>query len=91
MKIQPFGTSGINPYKQYQPTVQQPKSIERTQSDQLHISDRAKELQQKSVTSVEREQRMEQLKVDVQSGNYTVNQKEVARSLVDFYKTTNRP
>lgn len=84
MKINNFGTSGINPYKKQLGKVDQANKAEAVKgTDKVEISSAAKELQQ--VNSSARTDKVEALKKQVQSGNYEVDAQEVAKSIMNFY------
>lgn len=85
MKINPFGQSGINPYKRQmnqQDIASKPVS---KAADKVEISSSAKEMQQISKVSTERQAKVEELKTQVENGTYKVNPTAIAKSLVDFY------
>lgn len=84
MKINPFGTSGINPYKKQIGKIDQAnKAGAANGTDKVEISSAAKELQQVNLSA--RTEKVEALKKQVQSGNYEINAQEVAKSIVNFY------
>ena len=83
MKINHFGPIGVNPYKKQMNKVAQTEKA--TQTDKVEISSAAKQLQETSPITVERQQKVEALKQQVQSGTYKVNAEDVAKSVYDFY------
>lgn len=85
MKINNFGSSGINPYKRQMNNMENAKSSAKADSDKVEISATAKEMQQLSQYSASRQERVEQLKLQVQNGTYKVNPEQVAKSMIDFY------
>lgn len=85
MKINNFGSSGINPYKRQMNNMENAKSSAKSGSDKVEISATAKEMQQLSQYSASRQERVEQLKLQVQNGTYKVNPEQVAKSMIDFY------
>jgi negative regulator of flagellin synthesis FlgM len=85
VKINNFGSSGINPYKRQMNNMENAKSSAKADSDKVEISATAKEMQQLSQYSASRQERVEQLKLQVQNGTYKVNPEQVAKSMIDFY------
>lgn len=83
MKINPFGPVGINPYKNQMNKVA--ATEKQTKADKVEISSAAKQLQETSPITVERQQKVEALKQQVQNGTYKVNTEDVAKSVYDFY------
>lgn len=84
MKINNYGTSGINPYKQQMNKLDQQKNTNK-QNDKVEISATAKELQQVSNVEKERQKKVEQLKIQVQNGQYKVDPQAVANGIAKFY------
>lgn len=85
MKINNFGTQGINPYKKVNKVDQTNKSEGTKGTDKVEISSAAKELQQVSQVSGARTEKIEALKKQIQSGTYEVNAQDVAKSIINFY------
>lgn len=83
MKINQFGPVGMNPYKKQMNKVAATEKS--TQTDKVEISSAAKQLQESSPITVARQQKVEALKQQVQSGTYKVNAEDVAKSVYDFY------
>lgn len=83
MKINPFNRPDLNPY-QHQPQ-QSGQELRKSAADHVEISAAAKELQQSSKWEAERKSRVEQLKLQVQSGEYKVHPKAVAEGIVEFF------
>lgn len=86
MKINNFGPSGINPYKRQMNAIDNTAKTSKQKADKVEISTTAKEMQQISSYSAQRQEKVEALKVEIENGNYKVNTKEVAQSLYNFYK-----
>ncbi|KAA6447924.1 flagellar biosynthesis anti-sigma factor FlgM [Bacillus atrophaeus] len=84
MKINQFGTQSVNPYqKNYdkhavQKTSAQPK-------DKVEISSQAKELQNASDIK-SRQEKIAQLKAEIENGSYKVDGNSIAENMVNFYK-----
>lgn len=85
MKINNFGTQGINPYKKVNKVEQSNKAEGTKGADKVEISAAAKELQQVSQVSAARTEKIDALKKQVQSGAYEVNPQDVAKSILNFY------
>ncbi|WP_306009940.1 flagellar biosynthesis anti-sigma factor FlgM [Bacillus sp. MMSF_3328] len=85
MKINNFGPSGINPYKRQQNKQDTANAQAKKAADKVEISSAAKEMQQTSKIDQQRQARVEELRIQVENGNYKVNPKEVAKSLLDYY------
>ncbi|UNL84790.1 flagellar biosynthesis anti-sigma factor FlgM [Priestia koreensis] len=85
MKINPLGTSGINPYKKQ---IDKLAQIEKAagKRDEVQISTQAKELQQTNQVVTERQKKIDELKQQIQNGTYQIDAKKIAKGLVDFYK-----
>jgi len=84
MKINNYGTSRINPYKQQMNKLNQHKNINK-QNDKVEISSTAKELQQVSSVEKERQKKVEQLKLQVENGQYKVDPQKIAKGISKFY------
>lgn len=86
MKINNYGTQGINPYKKIT-KLEQAQNVGATKgTDKVEISLEAKELQQVSQSSAARAEKVESLKQQVQAGTYEVNAKDIANGILNFYK-----
>lgn len=85
MKINNYGTQGINPYKKQINKLDQANKTAGQGTDKVEISAAAKELQQVSQVSPERAEKIDALKKQVQSGNYEINPQDVAKSILNFY------
>lgn len=85
MKINSLGVNAVNPYNNQQRIM---KSNENKTSfaDKIEISSAAKELQVRSNYSNERTERVQQLKADIQSGDYKVNARKVAEDMLNYYR-----
>lgn len=86
MKINPFGSQGINPYKRQLNKLDQANKAAGKTADKVEISSAAKEMQQESQITNERDSKINELKIQVENGTYKVDPKAVANSIVNFYK-----
>ena len=85
MKINNVGVNAVNPYKRQAQKLDATEQTKKQSTDQLQISSVAKELQSSSYAT-ERSERVQQLKVEIESGNYKVDAKKVAADLLSFYR-----
>ncbi|MCA1031437.1 flagellar biosynthesis anti-sigma factor FlgM [Bacillus timonensis] len=85
MKINNLGPTGMNPYRKQMNKV---ASLGATTSktDKVEISSAAKQLQETSPVTVARQEKIQALKQQVQSGTYEIDAKAIAGSVVDFYR-----
>ncbi|WP_138419482.1 flagellar biosynthesis anti-sigma factor FlgM [Aquibacillus sediminis] len=84
MKIQGPNHSNFNPYqKQMQKQAEIKKEVNK--NDQLQISNEAKKLQQNEKVDPARLERVEQIKQSVESGEYTVDPKQTAKKMLQFW------
>ncbi|MCM3216294.1 flagellar biosynthesis anti-sigma factor FlgM [Niallia taxi] len=90
MKINNYGTQGINPYKKQVNKIDQVKSEAVKGTDKIEISSAAKELQQVTQVSQARTEKIEALKKEIQNGTYQVRAEDVASSIVNFYTKNNQ-
>ncbi|MBT2678855.1 flagellar biosynthesis anti-sigma factor FlgM [Bacillus sp. ISL-35] len=81
-----FGPSGINPYKRQMNKLDAAAAAQNKKADKVEISSTAKEMQQLSQVSVERKQKVEELKIQVENGTYKLDSKETAKSIINFYR-----
>lgn len=73
----------MNPYKkQIEKTEKLQKS---TSTDHIQISTEALELQKGNRIETERQAKVEELKNKIESGEYQVNPREVAKKMYDFW------
>lgn len=84
MKINPLGTSGVNPYNRQVNKVDTTKTTP-LPKDKVEISASAKEMQQVSQISAERQNKLDELKSQIEKGTYKMNASDTAKSILDFY------
>lgn len=83
MKINNIRPVNVNPYNKLQDKidkVQTPK-----QKDKIEISSEALQLQKGNQLEMARQERVAELKNQIESGEYEVNPKEVARKMYSFW------
>lgn len=85
MRINGPNHTNFNPYKQVTQNQKDPKKVVATE-DNLQISSEAKKLLESQQPDVERNQRIEKLKLDIEHGEYKVNPSKTAKKLMEFYK-----
>lgn len=85
MKIQGPNVAKLNAYRtQLQQQTEQTKKVNR--EDQLNISSTAKQLQEsKQASNLEREEYVQNIKKKVTSGQYEINDEQVAQKMIDFW------
>ena len=86
MKIQKFNVPAINPYKTNQVKAEQSEQKAKMKTDKLEISSEAKQLSETAPFTVERNERVQELKAQVQAGTYKVNPEQLASDLAKYYK-----
>ncbi|HEX7065877.1 MAG TPA: flagellar biosynthesis anti-sigma factor FlgM [Bacillales bacterium] len=84
MKINGVNHSNINPYKKPVGTEQTKQDARR--KDQIEISPEAKQLQQKSRLTAERQEKVDQIKAKVDAGQYQVDADKVAKKFYEFWR-----
>ena len=85
MKITSFNVNSINPYNK-QPKMMPTSEKKSNVTDKIEISTTAKELSVSSSYSSERAQKVQQLKAQIQSGEYELNAQKVAKDILKYYK-----
>ena len=86
MKINRINIPAVNPYKANQLKAEQAEQQTKMKTDKLEISSEAKQLSEKSSITIERNERVQQLKAQVESGNYKVDADQLAANLVKYFK-----
>lgn len=86
MKINNIGPSGMNPYKRQIAKQENANRHVNLGTDKVEISATAKEMQQISQYSAARQEKVEQIKVKVENGNYKLNPQDIAKSIANYYK-----
>ncbi|MFD1736802.1 flagellar biosynthesis anti-sigma factor FlgM [Bacillus salitolerans] len=84
MKINNINSMNVNPYKK---NVNKLPNVERSsaKADKVEISSAAQELRQTSKVVTERLDKVEALRQQVQSGNYSVDAEAVAKSVLQYF------
>ncbi|OLO38088.1 flagellar biosynthesis anti-sigma factor FlgM [Alkalihalophilus pseudofirmus] len=84
MKINPYQNIQNNPYRK-QVEKQAAQHEVQSKKDQIQISKAALELQQSTKIDAARQEKVNQLKEQVQSGNYKVDAQAVANKFYDYW------
>lgn len=85
MKINGIGLNKINPYNQTKRPLQTNKTGQ-TFADKLEISSAAKDMKVASEYTDARAERVQQLKAEIESGEYKVNARKVAEDMLKYYR-----
>jgi negative regulator of flagellin synthesis FlgM len=78
-------SSFIQSYQKQMQVSKTEKTRPIQQEDELQISNQAKEMYGKNVKEVERQEKINALKAQVQSGEYQVNNQEVADKIFGYW------
>jgi negative regulator of flagellin synthesis FlgM len=86
MRINHFNSIQNNPYKKQTQDVKQETVQSAYKKDEIQISDEAKKLLSSSKFEQERADKVNEIKRQVESGNYQVNTSKVGKSILDFWR-----
>ncbi|AOH57118.1 flagellar biosynthesis anti-sigma factor FlgM [Peribacillus muralis] len=86
MKINNVGMTGVNPYNLQANKAGNIKESKAGAQDKVEISSAAKEMQQSSPIPAARQAKVDELKMQVENGNYKLNAQATAKGLIDFYR-----
>lgn len=86
MKINNVNLSPVNPYKANELNAQKSVKSLGAQTDKLEISSQAKQLSEISSYSAERNERIQEIKAQIDAGTYKVDSREIAKNLLSYYK-----
>ena len=85
MKINNLNSMGVNPYKRnLEKNTAAQKS--QTKEDKVEISSKAKDLQQSNEVVKARQEKVQAIKTQLESGNYSIDPQVIAKGLLNFYK-----
>lgn len=76
----------VNPYQNQIRKQTSVRTEQQVKADQLQISDQAKKMQEAKHVQPEREARVEAIKQQVETGNYSVDAEQTAVKLLQFFK-----
>lgn len=85
MKITSYGINAVNAYKNQVRNVKSDTN-KTSFADKIEISKAAQEMQGVSTYSTERADRVQQLKKDIESGEYKVDARKVAEDMLKYYR-----
>jgi negative regulator of flagellin synthesis FlgM len=84
LRIHHVGSMNVNPYeRQFNKTEQAAKATNK--KDKVEISLAAKELQEAAKFETARQEKIERLKQQIQTGTYQIDEKAVAESIFNYY------
>jgi len=84
MKIPKINIPAVNPYKANEMKTE--KTAQKVQQgDKLEISSEAKKLSEVSSYSLERNEKVQAIKAQVDAGTYKVNPEQLAQKLISYY------
>ncbi|SDO18793.1 negative regulator of flagellin synthesis FlgM [Halobacillus aidingensis] len=84
MKINGPNQTNLNPY-QKQMNKQAETGPKKQVTDKIEISETAKQMQESGKSDSVRKKLVDQVKSDVQQGNYQVDAKATAKKMLDFW------
>ena len=88
LKIQGPGHPSFNPYQKQQQKEVIIKNAA-PQQDQLQISGQAKNMQKNEGLDPARQERVNQIKQQVEAGTYEIDAKQTAQKMLDFWNNSN--
>lgn len=85
MKIHGPNHSNFNPYKKQ---IQKQQEMQKSDSfkDKVEISSKAKQMQENIKAQEARQERVEEIKQQVDSGEYQVDAQQTAKKMVNFFE-----
>ncbi|MBB4823620.1 negative regulator of flagellin synthesis FlgM [Sporosarcina luteola] len=86
MKINKFNIPPVNPYRANQVKADQAKEKASTQMDKIEISSKAKQLSEVTPFEAKRNERIQQLKAQIESGEYKVEPEKLASDLIKYFQ-----
>jgi negative regulator of flagellin synthesis FlgM len=86
MRINHFNSIQNNPYKKQTQDMKQESVQSALKKDEIRISDEAKKLLSSSKFEQERAEKVNEIKRQVESGDYQVNTSKIAKSILDFWR-----
>lgn len=86
MKINNLGSMGVNPYKRSLEKSAAAAQKPQTKEDKVEISSKAIDLQQSNEVTKARQEKVQAIKTQLESGTYKIDPKAIATGLLNFYK-----
>ena len=85
MKINKFNLPPINPYKTNQLKMEKTEQKVQSQTDKLEISTEAKQLSGITSYAVDRNDKIQEIKAQVDAGTYKVDPEKLAANLLSYF------
>lgn len=85
MKVNKFNLPPINPYKANQLKTEKTEQTMKAQTDKLEISTEAKQLSEITSYSTERNDKIQEIKAQVDAGTYKVDPEKLAANLLSYF------
>lgn len=85
MKINNINLPAVNPYKANELKTEKAGQGLKLEADKLEISAAAKQLSEVSSYSVGRDERVQELKGQVEAGTYKVDPEQLAKNLASYF------
>jgi len=85
VKITSHGIHSVNPYTKQQNTIK-PMNGKSTSVDKIEISSAAKEMQATSNYNIERAEKLQKLKEQINAGEYKVDANKLAEDVLKYYR-----
>ncbi|KGA82416.1 flagellar biosynthesis anti-sigma factor FlgM [Lysinibacillus fusiformis] len=85
MKITSYGVNAVNAYKNQVRNVKSDTN-KTSFADKIEISKAAQDMKSVSTYNTERADRVQQLKKDIDSGEYKVDARKVAEDMLKYYR-----
>ena len=85
MKINNVNIPAVNPYKANELKAEKAEQKVNLQADKLEISAAAKQLSEVSSYTVGRDERVQELKAQVEAGTYKVDPEQLAKDLASYF------
>ncbi|MBD7985187.1 flagellar biosynthesis anti-sigma factor FlgM [Sporosarcina sp. Sa2YVA2] len=86
MKINKINIPPVNPYRANQVKAEQLKEQAKMKTDKLEISSEAKQLSEVSPLTIQRNEKVQQLKAQIESGTYEVDSEKLASNLINYFR-----
>lgn len=87
MKIQKFTQPTVNPYKAAQVKADRTAGKTVARADKLEISNEAKQLSEINTFATTRQEKVQQLREQIEAGTYKVDAKQLASKLLQYYRS----
>lgn len=85
VKINHVGPMGVNPYKRQYDKIENIQKTNPKTTDKVEISSAAKELQGSIQLDNNRQEKVQEIKQQVQNGTYKINHEKIAQGILKFF------